>query len=405
MKKYVRYLGMALATCGNGHGWTIPAIYIIFCLFIVSIIFATFCRRSNYELFYVSHCVFFPLLVVAFYHSWRLWQYGGIGVALWVFNKGVSRCLSPNPGSFVVELTALPGMVSRLTVAKADGSSMPHHRAGQFAMLNVPRVNVFQWHPFTIASSPDAKAWTFHIKAMGQGSWTQDLYLRALDTRCTTNVELDGPFGAPETYLHRPEVPVAGAKAVEAKTLLFIAGGIGVTPVQSIVNEMLEAHRKNPLNLGSVQSVVIAWSVPSAELFSLWDETISAVQNDRVERNVFSFRLFVSHRQMQKSRLGEAGASIALELLSDSQRKEHSKLISDSKSYGGMGDQRALAAGLQYKHEHLSVDGLIRELRNDAPLQVFSCGPPGMTDEARATVYSLSKEGLDVSFHSTEFLL
>jgi predicted ferric reductase len=52
-----------------------------------------------------------------------------------------------------------------------------HHEAGQYALVCIPSINSWQWHPFTISSSPhQVSAFTFHIKSVTGGtanSWSK----------------------------------------------------------------------------------------------------------------------------------------------------------------------------------------------------------------------------------------
>jgi predicted ferric reductase len=42
-----------------------------------------------------------------------------------------------------------------------------HHEAGQYALICIPSINSWQWHPITISSSPhQVSAFTFHIKSV-----------------------------------------------------------------------------------------------------------------------------------------------------------------------------------------------------------------------------------------------
>jgi predicted ferric reductase len=52
-----------------------------------------------------------------------------------------------------------------------------HHEAGQYALVCIPSINSWQWHPITISSSPhQVSAFTFHIKSVTGGtanSWSK----------------------------------------------------------------------------------------------------------------------------------------------------------------------------------------------------------------------------------------
>ena len=47
---------------------------------------------------------------------------------------------------------------------------------GQFIYINIPEINLFQWHPFTVASSPDSPYLILMIKR--GGDWTTKLALK-----------------------------------------------------------------------------------------------------------------------------------------------------------------------------------------------------------------------------------
>eukprot|EP00854_Cymbomonas_tetramitiformis_P028935 gene28935-35948_t len=111
-------------------------------------------------------------------------------------------------------------------------------RAGQYIFLNVPIISPLQWHPFTISSAPSDGRTTCHIKDMGPGTFTNQL--RQLAQQAEDNqfelqkmpIAVDGPYGAP--------LPVR-----DYKKLVLVAGGIGITPVNSILREMYRSALEN----------------------------------------------------------------------------------------------------------------------------------------------------------------
>jgi len=54
-------------------------------------------------------------------------------------------------------------------------------KSGQFAFINVPSVRKFEWHPFSIASSPNGKYLSFMIKRAGD--WTGELIDKFYQTK------------------------------------------------------------------------------------------------------------------------------------------------------------------------------------------------------------------------------
>ena len=131
-------LGQTLSgTCGNGHFWAIPSLN-LFTLVLwgpaMYLALSSTTRRTAYERFYKWHHVFLVLIPLSYFHSWHLWQYSYIGVALWAYNK----YLSYSQSKLAVEVrkaAALPGGVSHLTLS-TSATSMQRHRAGQFMCLH-----------------------------------------------------------------------------------------------------------------------------------------------------------------------------------------------------------------------------------------------------------------------------
>ncbi|KAK5124610.1 hypothetical protein LTR85_001323 [Meristemomyces frigidus] len=113
----------------------------------------------------------------------------------------------------------------------------PHGRdwrysAGQYILLQVPKVWAFQWHPFTI-SSCRGDCLQVHIKL--DGDWTnklRDVLPEGTDIR----VGLDGPFGAPAQHFY------------DYDHSIIVGGGIGITPFSAILTDLEErfGDRKDP---------------------------------------------------------------------------------------------------------------------------------------------------------------
>jgi predicted ferric reductase len=97
-------------------------------------------------------------------------------------------------------------------------------KPGQFAFIRVLDNNIGkESHPFTIASSPLNDKIRFAIKSLG------DYTSRIREIKPGTSIEIEGPFG---------EFTPVDCR----ENLVFIAGGIGITPFLSII----EFLRKSP---------------------------------------------------------------------------------------------------------------------------------------------------------------
>jgi len=123
-----------------------------------------------------------------------------------------------------------PG-VHAYALEPADGAKLRPRRSGQFAYLRfLGSPSGPEEHPFTVASPADA-APRFVVR--GSGDYTRSLP----ETPTGTEVRLEGPYG----HFHPGDEP-------EGTPLMFLAGGIGITPFLSMTGDA-ELRRRYPMNL------------------------------------------------------------------------------------------------------------------------------------------------------------
>ena len=116
--------------------------------------------------------------------------------------------------------------VKTFRVVTPDGKKAFEHKPGQCAMLSMPGVGEAM---FSITSSPTNKEFMeFSIKKCG--CVTQWLHQIEVGQQIT----IRGPYGHP--------FPVD--TAFKGKDLLFIAGGIGLAPLRSVIN-YVRFYREN----------------------------------------------------------------------------------------------------------------------------------------------------------------
>lgn len=121
--------------------------------------------------------------------------------------------------------------VKTFRVVGLDGKKVFDHMPGQCAMLSIPGVGEAM---FSITSSPtNTEYMEFSIKKCGcLTSW-----LHAMDVG--QQIAIRGPYGRP--------FPVE--TELKGKNLFFIAGGIGLAPLRSVINYV----RDNRQNYGKIK--------------------------------------------------------------------------------------------------------------------------------------------------------
>lgn len=105
-----------------------------------------------------------------------------------------------------------------------------YFKAGQFCFLRINKNRLFARHPFTMSSAPQEPNLYFTIKQSGRFTKT------AFELKNGEEVIIDGPFG---------KFIIKDRK----KDLVFIAGGVGITPFMSMLKEHLNKKLTQKITL------------------------------------------------------------------------------------------------------------------------------------------------------------
>jgi len=198
-------------------------------------------RRRWFELFYFSHLALIASVIVA-----GVLHGGLIGLGVFAYGVDVAAravlALMANPQSATA--TALSSGIVRLVF-----DTRLRHNAGQYVFLAVPKLSIWQWHPFSIASSPSDSQTVLLIKAVGD--WTRQLHALAAESDGGSEgvalpVYVDGPYGAPGVDIDGPR----------HRHFLLISAGVGATPLLGVASDLQnQAKRGRP-----IAAVNFVWS-------------------------------------------------------------------------------------------------------------------------------------------------
>ncbi|MEK7658797.1 MAG: ferric reductase-like transmembrane domain-containing protein [Patescibacteria group bacterium] len=127
-------------------------------------------------------------------------------------------------------------------------------KAGQFCFLRLNKNKLYARHPFTILSSPEENELRFAVKLAGK-------FTKALsELKKGEEIIVDGPFGIFTIEDHN-------------KDLIFIAGGVGITPFMSIIKEKIEDNK--------TQNIVLLYGSKTKE------DVIYREQIDNIKKDWF----------------------------------------------------------------------------------------------------------------------
>jgi predicted ferric reductase len=218
------YPGMITATVGTG---------LVIAVVVSSVVIVR--RRLRYESWYAVHLTAYAGIALAWFHQiptgnelaydnvaadyWR-GLYAATLAAIVVF-----RVLAPLARSFrhrlrVVEVVReSPGVVSLRITGRA--LHRLNARAGHFFLWRfLDRKRWWSAHPFSLSAVPDGRSLRITVKALG------DFSAALGDVTPGTRVIAEGPFG------------VFTEAARKREKVLLIAGGIGITPIRALMEDM-----------------------------------------------------------------------------------------------------------------------------------------------------------------------
>jgi predicted ferric reductase len=190
-------------------------------------------RRLRYEWWYAVHFLAYAGIALGWFHQiptgnelvlhpvvddyWKSLYLATLALLL------LFRLLAPLLGAFrrrlrVAEVVAEgPDVVS----LRIEGARLPKAQAGQFFLWRF--LTPGRWwtaHPFSLSAAPDGRSFRITVKALGDHS------AKLAHVPVGTRVLAEGPFGVFTEAARRRE------------RILLVAGGIGITPIRALLEEV-----------------------------------------------------------------------------------------------------------------------------------------------------------------------
>jgi len=198
-------------------------------------------RRNAYSVFLVGHITMALTAVggVAF-HTTYAWRFLAPAAGLYVLDR-LYQAAVLTPSTQDGRLSVAGGSEGKTSIAKlvvsVRGRGTEGWQGGSWALVQVPAVSLMT-HPISVScverviSKDDTTktVLTFHVAATARaGSWSQELLALARTRRDGDHCEvrLRGPFGSLQVN------PKHHTK------ILLVGGGIGITPMMSVAEDLL----------------------------------------------------------------------------------------------------------------------------------------------------------------------
>ncbi|GAA5824896.1 hypothetical protein JCM3770_005093 [Rhodotorula araucariae] len=393
-------------------------------------------RRQSFEAFWYTHHLVVLLLLCLYVHAVGCFVRGALpgqevrclGYYSWVWTiwGGIALCcerlireIRSRRPTVLIGVLLHPQGALELRFVKPSFK----YKAGQWLYLNAPSVSYFQWHPFTISSSPEDPYISVHIRQVGD--WTKALGKRlgctpevaaALSTsghRRSINfppslcnkepdagpqndfydvtqtalaaggalpaIRVDGPFGAPAQDVFKAEVAI------------LVGAGIGVTPFASVLKNIWYMERQN--KLGALRRVILVWIVRDTGNMGWFAALLRQLEQVQPDPDFLSIRLHLTQRfspamlsnlavHSSDSASSTAGAGAGADAITGLQ----------APTQFGRPDFGALLRGVR---EGVETGDWFpgRESALTTTVGVFYCGPDGLSKELRQKTQEASAAG------------
>jgi predicted ferric reductase len=251
--------------CRNWDGVLTAAVALAIMGFamVMSVIIVVKRLRMRYEVWYATHLTFYVAIALAFGHQlevgsdliasrrfaiywWLLYIFAFGNLLLYRFVRPVWYFTRHR-----FKVARLVQEVSDVTSVYIEGRDLDRFpvKAGQFMIVRFLAPG-YRWeaHPFSMSCMPDGKQIRLTIKQLG------DFTRRVPQIKPRTSVLIDGPHG------------VFTARNCPSQKILMIAGGIGITPIRSLAEELLAAGRDIVLIYGNRNHTSIVFEKELADL-------------------------------------------------------------------------------------------------------------------------------------------
>ena len=221
----------------------IVSVFIFTFVFVSSLVIVF--KKLKYETWYLLHLFSYLAILLAFEHQMEI---GGdfykntVFQAYWALlytftfiNLFFYRFFLPAYSFYKhqFEISKIETELNGTISIYISGKNLENFKytAGQFAIWRfLDKKRFLQAHPFSFSSSPQDKLLRITIKNLGD--FTSDI----ANIKVGTKVVIDGPHG------------IFTTKRTNNKKLAFIAGGVGITPIQSILKSLDENYESIVFN-------------------------------------------------------------------------------------------------------------------------------------------------------------
>jgi NAD(P)H-flavin reductase len=323
------------------------------------------------------------------WHAASAWYFLLPGLALWAVDISIrftkscedvmvvdAKAIQMGDGGVTeIKFVMRQSLQSRLTDGGVIGPKSLQFEMGQYCFVNIPSVSLLEVHPFSLSSSSLDSVTSLHIRDMGRYSWTGRLFhhIQKCNNISDLQINVDGPYGLPFHYYS------------QYKSILLIAGGIGITPIHNILRTLLLIYGDGSSLQTKLIRVRLLWSIRDIEMVEIYRDTFEKILDHQITGgNNVKFEL-----------------SIHCSISPSVHHHDDKKVDSTEKGIVNSSiDHRIIPIISNRMQMTKEIEALLKDGINESDTLVFVCGPDSMVKEATEVTSSLN-----IPFHAETFLL
>ncbi|RKO91811.1 ferric reductase NAD binding domain-containing protein [Blyttiomyces helicus] len=280
----------------SGPGLTGQVISVAFFLMVTSAVEAV--RRKYFEIFWFTHHLFVIFFGGLLMHGsfcfikadaptnpnikvdlcrggpqfWKWWVASAVAYLV----ERIVREWRGRRKTYISKVVQHPSKVVEVQIKKPSCTT----RAGQYIFISCPEIALYEWHPFTLTSSPNEDFISIHIRVVGD--WTT-AFAQRLGCRFGGKEEagmapptslplimIDGPFGS------------ASEDVFDFEASILVGAGIGVTPFASILKTIWFRMNNPNGSMVKLRKVYFIWVCRDKDAFEWFQDLLMTLEEENI---------------------------------------------------------------------------------------------------------------------------